>query len=297
MEYKCVDRGSSRCPCALMEAGQCYICTMSRTGHCSCGQHWQGVCPYNEFLQNGGRPAADLKEVEAPVLEVADYSRQLKVVRLQVPAGFAQKCQAAGSYIMVTSLGYKVPLSVLRSEVFCENGSGFIELAVQPAGPKTMELFRPGGDCWTVSGPFAAGLLNIEKLDFGKPVLVIGKGTAAAPFINIRSRLNGAVYIDSDKLTDAFLETYMGDREYEKISLQHNLEKLLPVIDRCPQIMFLASPYYTEKILQMRPERKSDIIIPNHANICCGVGICGACSYTDEDGVTVRRCKITERQL
>ena len=47
MEYKCVDRGSARCPCALMEAGQCYTCTMSRKGKCDCSVDWQGVCPYN----------------------------------------------------------------------------------------------------------------------------------------------------------------------------------------------------------------------------------------------------------
>ena len=53
MEYRCVDRGSLRCPCTLMEAGQCYTCTMSREGKCDCSESWQGVCPYNEFLQRG----------------------------------------------------------------------------------------------------------------------------------------------------------------------------------------------------------------------------------------------------
>jgi hypothetical protein len=105
------------------------------------------------------------------------------------------------------------------------------------------------------------------------------------------------VYVDGDKLTDNFLERYLKGTDWRKISLQKDLEKVLAEVDGAKQVMFLASPYYAEKILKMRPERKSDIIIPNHANICCGVGICGACSYTDEDGVTVRRCKITERQL
>lgn len=300
MEYNCVDKGGEKCPCVLMEAGQCYICTMSRTGRCSCGQQWKGLCPYNEFVQNGGKPSEALKEFAAPVLKITDYSEHLKVVRLKVPAGFAQKCQSAGSYIMVNSLGYKVPLSVLCSTVFSgEGGSeGYIELAIQPAGPKTLELFRPDNECWIISGPFAAGLVNVESLDYTKPVLVVAKGTAAAPYINIRSRIEGRIFVDTDKLTDGFIEEYLGDKLYKKVSLQNDMEKIMKEIDTAgpaEQIMFLASPYYTEKILQMRPGRINDIIIPNHANICCGVGICGACSYTDKDGVTVRRCKITER--
>ena len=302
MEYNCVDKGTGRCPCALMKAGQCYICTMSRTGRCACGHRWQGVCPYNEFLQNGGRPAGTLKEFEAPVLKTVDYSEQLKVVRLQVPAGFAQKCRAAGSYIMVNSLEYKIPLSVLRSTVFTGESSseGYIELAIQPAGPKTLELFRPGSAYWIISGPFAAGLVNVEKLDYARPVLVVGKGTALAPYTNISSRLEGRVFVDTDKLTDGFVEEYLVGKVYKKVSLQTDMDFLLKEIDDASpatQLMFLASPYYTEKIFEMRPELKSDIIVPNHANICCGVGICGACSYTDKDGVTVRRCKITERLI
>lgn len=296
MEYKCADRGTERCPCVLMEAGQCYICTMSRTGRCSCGQNWQGVCPYNQFLQSR-RCEQSVQEISVPVAEVVHYSDQLKVVKLQVPAGFAQKCRAAGSYIMVSSLGHKVPLSVLRSQMWADDGKdyGYIELAIQPSGPKTMELFRPGKDAWTVSWPLAAGLVNVEKLDPGRPVLVIGKGTAIAPYINIMDRLQAEVYIDGDKLSDGFLEDYLGGIEYGRMSLAGRFEKALDLTDDAKQLMFLASPYYIEKFLQMRPERKDDIIIPNHANICCGIGICGACSYTDKDGVTVRRCKITER--
>ena len=57
MKYKCADRGSLRCPCVLMEAGQCYACAMAREGKCDCSEDWQGVCPYNEYLQNGKRAA------------------------------------------------------------------------------------------------------------------------------------------------------------------------------------------------------------------------------------------------
>ena len=290
MEYKCVDAGSRRCPCALMEAGQCYVCTMSRTGRCSCGVQWEGVCPYSEYVMNGLKTGGLLRPFRAGVLKIVCYSEQLRVVRLSVPAGFAQRCQAAGSYVMVESLGCKVPLSVLRACVRPgERADSSIELAVQPVGPKTIEILQDGARQWEISGPFEVGLAGAEKLRYDEPLLVVAKGTAVAPYINIADRVKARVMADCDKLTEDFMREYAGD--YAVVSLSSDLEQVATAIDKFRQVMFLASPYYTEKILQMRPERKDDIITVNHANICCGVGICGACSYTDEKGVTVRRCK------
>ena len=124
---------------------------------------------------------------------------------------------------------------------------------------------------------------------------VIAKGTAIAPFINMRvgvlSQTQVKLLVDDDKLTEDFLADYLCDCLWEKVSLAENEEKALAAIDGAAWVMLLASPYYTERILGMRPERKNDIITANHANMCCGAGICGACSYTDKDGVTVRRCR------
>ena len=306
MEYKCVDRGSARCPCALMEAGQCYTCTMSREGICDCSTDWQGVCPYNEFLQGGSVPAIKgclPEEFAAEVLEIRKYSEQLAVVRLGVGRGFARRCSLPGSFVMASVLGCRVPLSVLRRGW---GPGGWIETAVQPAGPKTKELLKSCLDrgeqnptklscLWKISGPFEAGLMNRERLREGEPLTVITKGTAIAPFINMREGFlkekQVKLLVDNDKLTEDFLADYLADCSWEKVSLTEDEEKILAAIDGADQVMLLASPYYTERFLGMRPERKGDIITANHANMCCGAGICGACSYTDKDGVTVRRCK------
>lgn len=311
MNYKCVDRGSTRCPCALMEAGQCYTCTISREGKCDCSIDWQGVCPYNEFLQGGRVPALKEglpEESAAEVLSIKKYSDQLAAVRLGVSRGFARRCRCSGSFVMASALGCRVPLSVLKTG--CDRdgkyGQGWIEIAVQPAGPKTKELLkscrsrevrdnRKLSGVWKISGPFEAGLLNRERLNRTEPLTVIAKGTAIAPFINMKeSFLQGTqikLMVDDDKLTEDFLVYYLADCPWEKVSLAEDEQKLLAAIDEAAQVMLLASPYYTERFLGMRLERKDDIITANHANMCCGAGICGACSYTDKDGVTVRRCR------
>ena len=306
MNYKCVDRGSLRCPCALMEAGQCYTCAMSREGRCDCSIDWQGVCPYNEFLQGGSEPAIKgglPSELDAKLLGIKKYSKQLEVVRLGVDRGFACRCSRPGSFVMASVLGCRVPLSVLRTGW---GPGGWIETAVQPAGPKTKELLKScsyrGGRgneklsiVWKISGPFEAGLLNGERLRVGEPLTVITKGTAIAPFINIKEGfLQGTkvrLLVDDDKLAEDFLADYLADCSWEKVSLAEDEAKILDAIDEADQMLLLASPYYTERFLGMRPERKGDIITANHANMCCGAGICGACSFTDKDGVTVLRCR------
>lgn len=305
MNYKCVDRGSTRCPCALMDAGQCYTCTMSREEKCDCSIDWQGVCPYNEFLQGGRMPAMKgglPEEFAAEVLGIKEYSGQLAVVRLGVDRGFARRCRCPGSFITASALGCRVPLSVLQTGW----DGGWIEIALQPAGPKTKTLLKSCLDhgardnrklscVWKIAGPFEAGLLNRGRLRVSEPLTVIAKGTAIAPFINLRKGyLQGTqvkLLVDDDKLTEKFLVDYMADCSWERVSLAEDEDKILAAIDGSAQVMLLASPYFTERFLGMRSDRKGDIITANHANMCCGAGICGACSYTDKDGVTVRRCR------
>lgn len=310
-----------------MEAGQCYACVLSRNGKCDCSADWQGVCPYNEFLQGAGNSAEGPgmpPEFNVRISGIKNYSEQLSVVKLTVSRGLAWRCRREGSFITASALGCRTPLSVLCTG-FChgectyeEEGDewGWIEVAVQPAGPKTKELIRlaeQAGSCgnksWKISGPFEAGLLNKERLNMEEPLTVIAKGTAIAPFINImetcsREKACGIrLLVDTEKLTDDFLKEYLnGCRgvgtdtdsvgfSWKRISLAEDTAKITSAIDDSSQIMLLASPYYTEKYSGLRPERKDDIITANHANMCCGAGICGACSFTDADGVTVRRCK------
>jgi len=53
----------------------------------------------------------------------------------------------------------------------------------------------------------------------------------------------------------------------------------------------MVSPYFLGRLTELLDIDKREIIAPNHVNMCCGEGICGACSHTDAQGVTVRGCK------
>lgn len=300
MQYKCVDVGTEKCPCHLAKAQQCYTCTMLTEGICRCGQNWRGVCPFTEYSQNNSSPKNLPDEKNFKVIERKKFSDQLWVIRLDVPTGFAQKCRTFGSYILVKVNEFWVPLSILKSEYTA--GNHYIELAIQPVGPKTKDIIDINAKTWKVKGPFLGGLVGIDDVDLfdGTPLLIIAKGTALAPVINLKSSLKieqpgiVTVFIDGDKLTDTFLNEYMGDVHYQKISLFNDFSIALDLVCMYERVMFLASPYYTKKLMEAKSTKrnhKKHVITSNHANICCGVGMCGSCSFTDENGNTIRKCK------
>lgn len=336
--YVCVDRGGQRCPCHLMEAGQCYTCTMTRTGICSCedAAGWQGVCPYTEFMQQGraavrGEPD---RLLEVDVLSKIYYGGGLFVIRLSSPAGFAEACLRPGAFLMIEALGCRTPFSVLRSQR--QGRGGFVELAVKAVGPKSSALTGSGGsgnwkaddsegwkaagsERWKVAGPYYNGLLGGEKLTTwaDEPLLVVARGMAAIPFLAARqlpelAGLRAVLYLDDETLPEPFLEEYLSGQPFSRICLgdKEDRERVSEILTEAVRqegksegkgegaekekqhVMLLTSPYYEDLLTEkMTAEEKGRLVVPNQANLCCALGLCGSCSYTDRDGMTVRLCK------
>ena len=325
MGYVCVDRGSLRCPCHLMAAGQCYTCTMTRTGRCSCedAAGWQGVCPYTEYMRRGETAVSREPDTlrKTGVLEKTDYGDGLFVIRLAVSAGLAEACLRPGAYLMAEALGCRTPISVLRAQRQERDGygegfrEGFVELTVKAAGPKSEELTKKS--VWRIAGPYYGGLLRGEKLPaVGAPhgagkLLVIARGVAAAPFLALRqipeyAAMEAEVYLDDETLPEAFLEEYLCGQVFETIRLnrERDLERMKRLLQQrirtgcgdgtepAQAAMVLVSPYFIRRLTEdLTAEEKEQLIIPNPANLCCGTGLCGSCSHTDSDGLTVRLCK------
>lgn len=310
MAYICMDRGTDKCPCELMEAGQCYTCGMIQTGKCDCEAGWQGVCPYTEYVQRGKKAVPGKETRFFTVERRTDYSSELTTVTLRVPFAYGIKCRSLGAFIMAESAGWQVPLSVMEN---IEDQEGHICVAINAAGPKTKGLLKSTsvGSVWKVKGPYYSGLVNREVYEPAALSVVMAKGLSLMPFINIKDRIAGnmaSFYLDSSKLPDDFTEKYIGELDWQEIDLETQTESAAEHIaadyDYCvrctgmePNVFLLVSPYFAERITALLPERVTrgkGLILPNHSNMCCGEGLCGACSHTDKDGVTVRGCKCFE---
>ena len=304
MGYVCVDRGTEKCPCVLMETGQCYTCGMISTGKCDCASSWQGVCPYTEYIQNGRKTATRGIERNFKIAAVEDFSDKLKVMTLETSMGFALECSKLGAFLMIDSDGYKVPLSVMEAKT---GKYSYVKAAMYVEGPKTELLDRrlEKDNKIKVTGPFVSGVIHKEQFDIKRLTVIIGKGIAIMPVLNQKNVIGGSLirmYLDESKLTREFIDKYVLPLEYKKIALDKELESLSVTVredveysikhtGKAPNIFLMVSPYYKTLLMEKCRFEEPQIIYPNHANMCCGEGVCGACSHTDENGHTVRLCK------
>ena len=159
----CVDAGTVNCPCYLAEYGKCIVCSrLGRSGTSGapavCDCQWQGVCIYNEYLQNN----RCIKEGEAvgagsdeavysglgerrqsrlcKLQKIKWFEDDLAVMRIGVPRGMAEKASLPGSFVFVKAPGmesyFDFPASVLRSDY----EASALEIAVKVLGPKSRAL-------------------------------------------------------------------------------------------------------------------------------------------------------------
>jgi len=297
VSYVCKDRGTESCPCILMETGQCYTCSIFKTGKCDCLPGWQGVCPFAEYYQ-ADEKIFEVKPKTFEVIERKDYSDKLKAFTLETSAGFALKCKEMGTFLMIHIQSFSLPLSVVQSHI--AGGKGYVQLSFYITGPKTKRLNEAcvEGSVLEVEGPFTNGLINSELFMYGKPTMVVAKGIAIMPFINQKDRIKDylmKVYLDADKLTDEFVQDYLGDIALFTADLRRDGESIIKEVVNTDMtgtnVLFMTSPYYVNQLFKVCGGLTSKIIYPNHSNMCCGRGVCGACSFTDEYGITVKQCK------
>lgn len=314
---RCIDAGKQGCPCVLAESGDCIICAKISGGSCD-DCNWQGTCIYTLYEQNGRRLAESRQERILPILDIKSYGPNFKVFILGADRGFCQKAAQSGAFVFVKGEEdhplFGAPISILKSEPEL----GRIHLGISVCGPKTSRLFRIG-DAFLdrgkaslyVRGVYESALRGLSKLRRNPgTTYVFAKGIAIAPLRNLLDAgvryepylRNLQLFVDLDKVGWDFFSDYFGDLPAERVELRDfaregicSLDDLDRLEEDCLQnlrtnVIALASPYYVQQI-QRGVGYHKEIVKPNEGNLCCGEGVCGACSCTTTDGRTVRNCK------
>ncbi|MCO7122233.1 hypothetical protein NIA71_09795 [Ihubacter massiliensis] len=293
MTYKeevCIDAGSENCPCLLAESGDCITCSRLQGKDC-CDCNWRGVCIYNEYIQNGKKINNRRESKKTRILKKIWYGEDLVVLVVEVSKGFALKASLPGSYVFLKrcheSDCYSVPISVMRAEP----EKGQLHLAVKVVAGKTKALAE-ATDHIEIRGVYRNGLLGVSRLLTKQPqkVLCITKGVGFAPAANYNQWAFGKdtidMIIDLDKINQELVNDYLVD--YPANSIRYT--ELTPDLV-CPEeydrVLILASDYFVESIAV--PEKKR--IVSNNFHMCCGEGICGACTMVDDQGKSHKMCK------
>lgn len=289
-EEQCIDAGTENCPCLLAQSGDCITCSRLQGKDC-CDCSWRGVCIYNEYIQNGKKIHNRRENKTCRILKKIWYGEDLLVFVLSVSRGFALKASLPGSYVFLKACGqsscYSVPISVMRAEP----EKGQIHLAVKIAAGKTKALAQ-ATDALEVRGVYRNGLLGVRKLMAKRPqkVLCVTKGVGFAPAANYNRWAFGKdtvdLIVDLDKINQELVNDYLADCPANSIRYTELTSDFA-----CPEgydaVLLSASDYYAETI--SIPEAKG--VYSNNFHMCCGEGICGACTMVDENGGSHKMCK------
>lgn len=302
--FECVDCGTEQCPCYLAETEDCLVCGRLQGRGCD-DCTWKGVCVYNEFIQNGRRVSSPREPFSSEIVYRKSYGEHFAVIGLATGRGFALKCEMPGSYVFIrpehTSRWHDTPISVMRTDI----NAGVIYLAVKAIAGKT-KLILKERETLEIRGVYRNGILGIKdiignRIDKGARTLVIARGLGFAPTVLLADRFAGKapldMILDEGGTSEEWMSDYMPDK-LMGIAARINLEEDLKagydsgayktiIAGNYDNVIVLASDYYINKIKALVPIDA----MSNNFRLCCGEGICGACTVVNSAGESFKMCK------
>jgi len=308
----CIDCGTEYCPCNLAEAGECIICSQLQ-GKCFCDcLNWKGVCIYQELYNNGGKAKEGRKTYGCKVIYSERIEEDLIMIKLKAPHKLTIDLVKPGSYIFVRTDENKyfdVPISIMEADI--ENN--VITIVVEIRGIKTKRLIDIKVDeDIVIRGPYWNGVFGLDNLakQKGNNVLVLARGVGIAPMMPVIRKLVNSqndveLYIDKGSYNNSF-----GTEYFEKYKVTPKESSLLTngklsdegkyiitktIKDKNIDLVHVAgADILTFNVIEYLSEiGRDDILMSccNNFKMCCGEGICGACTARFSGHRVKRFCK------
>lgn len=304
----CTDAGTANCPCPLAETGDCLICSrLAGEERCDCS--WAGVCIYNEYIQNDKVVRNKRKNETVSILKKIRYGRDLMIMVLKVSKGFALQAMQPGSFVFINGLDesdfFNMPVSVMKADVERER----LYIALKVISGKTKKVANAEGEL-QLRGVYRNGLLGkgVMELEEDKKTegrwLLVTKGIGFAPAVNLLRWADGRVkvdmMIDTEKVTEEMVEDHLRDCMDvfgENLTLREgSIQEMMNTFngekaEQYDRVIILTSDYYIRTIAENMELPSEKLVFCNNFRMCCGEGICGACSHVDKDGNVSKMCK------
>lgn len=298
---QCADAGSQFCPCHLAYSGDCIKCNMVN-GNNKCDCQWQGICIYNEVQHNKKQMTEQRKDYLCKIDSIKEIESNIYLLSIQIPNMIAKDLLSPGAYIMLKSKDkssdmFNTPISVMNVDL----DRGMLEVVIKSRGIKTKGIINY--DEVYVKGPYFNGVFGIKEIKTTKDsnCLVIVNGLSQVNSINVIRRLilnNNKVYVFVNnrgvvldevmkKIMDLGVTIYGIDTDEDK-------DFIIDYIKR-NQISFVYSSggnCFNKSIMNIvdTVDKYIKLAISNNNLICCGEGVCGACTI-NLNGERVKTCK------
>lgn len=309
----CIDCGTEYCPCKLAESEECIICSqLQGDSFCDC-LNWKGVCIFQELYNNGGKAKEGRKTYNCQVTFSEKIEESLMMIKFIVPHKLSLDLLKPGSFIFIRTdenYFFDIPISIMESDP----ETNTITVVIEVRGIKTKRLEKiQSGEGIVIRGPYWNGVFGLENIKKVKSesALVLGRGIGLAPMMPvIRSLKNNenqvSVVSDLSPFTSNFAKSYL--TKYEVNAIEENLldkgklsEKAKVIISNAIKneniklIHLAGADILTFSVIEYLDKiNRSDILLSccNNFKMCCGEGVCGACTARYSGHRVKRYCKM-----
>lgn len=297
----CADAGGKYCPCHLAYSGDCIKCSLIQ-GCRTCDCKWQGVCIYNELQHSKNVSVNERKEVLCQIVETKEVENNTFLIKIQVPKHLINDLCSPGAYVLLKSKDknnqiFNTPISVM--DVDLENS--ILEVVIKPVGIKTKSIVN-FDEVW-VKAPYFNGIFGIKEVKTNSHAncVVVLNGLSQINSINVIKRLlrnNNKVEVfinNKSSVLDVVIDKIINlGVNIQSIDLYEDKDFLIDYIRR-NNVEFVyssGSARFSKYVMELVDSIDENIklAISNNNLICCGEGICGACTI-NINGQRVKTCK------
>ncbi|MCR2042648.1 sulfide/dihydroorotate dehydrogenase-like FAD/NAD-binding protein [Anaerosalibacter massiliensis] len=303
--FNCVDAGTEYCPCILADTMDCITCSQLQ-GREFCDCEWNGVCILNEYYMNNKKVKDSRKDYKGMLIEKKKIEDKLYLLKIETEKELVKELNRAGSYIILRGSKdkeyFNVPMSILKTE-----NNKYISILYKIRGSKTKALNN--NIEYIIRGPYWNGILGARYLKEIKDsnCLVISKGMGQAS-INltieemIRNNNNVILFLDPGEFKNNYINNFTSLEKIKIIEgkIEKDTEIIMKLIENeNVKLVFSAgSDLLHESIYKIIKNTNENIkfMTTNNSKICCGEGVCGACTNRIKEGQRVKLCKAKIQQ-
>ena len=306
----CIDAGTEYCPCHLAESGECILCSQLQGSHfCDC-LNWNGVCIYQELYNNGNKAKEQRKAYTCKVSEKVLCQDDVLLIKFEAPHKLAIDLAKPGSFIFIRSdenVYFDVPISILDSNI----DTNIISVMIEIRGVKTKQLLNieSGGEI-TIRGPYWNGVFGLKNIRKQKNnnILVIARGIGMAPMVPVIKKLvqndnKVTVIVDKQPFNDVYVSEWLDKLNIvtqemnliEKGKLSPEAKVAIKSIigyNNISLIHIAGADILTYDVIEYLDRQDIDLSCCNNFKMCCGEGVCGACTARFSGHRVKRFCKV-----
>ncbi|MFZ7132723.1 MAG: sulfide/dihydroorotate dehydrogenase-like FAD/NAD-binding protein [Eubacteriales bacterium] len=306
----CIDAGTEFCPCHLAESEECLLCSqLQGKEFCDC-KNWKGTCIYQEFEWNNGKVQQGRKYFNGRIVEKKYITDNVILLNIKTDHYLCKNLLKPGSFIFLrnpnTHQYFDVPISIME----CNLKEDTLTMIIEIEGIKTkkIDLLKIEEDI-LLKGPFWNGIFGIKHINHckEKSVMVLARGIGQAPIIPLLKKLNNKgnrifLLLDKGKYEEIFIQEYLSTYHVQVIPICTMINGKLTVetIEKIEQLLIdeqvehihCAGPDILIKEIIALIKKRITTSCCNNAKMCCGEGVCGACTTRFEGQVVKRLCKL-----